>query len=146
MARVERSLLLLVPVSTAYQVVADVSAYPEFLPGCDAVEVLQEQLLDEGVSEVTAKVIASARGLRQEFVTVNTCQPFERIEMNLKEGPFELLDGCWTFKPLSDEGCKVELTLEFVAKGMLMKTLSGVLGPVSDRMVDAFAQRIQALD
>jgi ribosome-associated toxin RatA of RatAB toxin-antitoxin module len=47
---------------------------------------------------------------------------------------------------LGDEGCKVELTLEFVAKGMLMKTLSGVLGPVSDRMVDAFAQRIQALD
>ena len=144
MARVERSLLLLVPASAAYQVVADVQAYGEFLPGCDSVEVLQERTLEDGVSEVTARVTASARGLRQEFVTVNRCQPFERIQMQLQEGPFDRLDGCWTFKPVGDEGCRVELELEFIAKGLLMKTLSGVLGSVSDRMVDAFAERIQS--
>ncbi|MEC7970036.1 MAG: type II toxin-antitoxin system RatA family toxin [Pseudomonadota bacterium] len=144
MARVERSLLLLVPASAAYQVVADVQAYGEFLPGCDSVEVLQERTLEDGVSEVTARVTASARGLRQEFVTVNRCQPFERIHVELQEGPFDRLDGCWTFKPVGDEGCRVELELEFIAKGLLMKTLSGVLGSVSDRMVDAFAERIQS--
>ncbi|MEC7612462.1 MAG: type II toxin-antitoxin system RatA family toxin [Pseudomonadota bacterium] len=144
MARVERSLLLLVPASAAYQVVADVQAYGEFLPGCDSVEVLQERTLEDGVSEVTARVTASARGLRQEFVTVNRCQPFERIQVQLQEGPFDRLDGCWTFKPVGDEGCRVELELEFIAKGLLMKTLSGVLGSVSDRMVDAFAERIQS--
>ena len=144
MARVERSLLLLVPASAAYQVVADVQAYAEFLPGCDSVEVLQERTLEDGVSEVTARVTASARGLRQEFVTVNRCQPFERIQVQLQEGPFDRLDGCWTFKPVGDEGCRVEFELEFIAKGLLMKTLSGVLGSVSDRMVDAFAERIQS--
>ena len=144
MARVERSLLLLVPASAAYQVVADVQAYGEFLPGCDSVEVLQERTLEDGVSEVTARVTASARGLRQEFVTINRCQPFERIQVQLQEGPFDRLDGCWTFKPVGDEGCRVELELEFIAKGLLMKTLSGVLGSVSDRMVDAFAERIQS--
>ena len=144
MARVERSLLLLVPASAAYQVVADVQAYGQFLPGCDSVEVLQERTLEDGVSEVTARVTASARGLRQEFVTVNRCQPFERIQVQLQEGPFDRLDGCWTFKPVGDEGCRVELELEFIAKGLLMKTLSGVLGSVSDRMVDAFAERIQS--
>ena len=144
MARVERSLLLLVPASAAYQVVADVQAYGEFLPGCDSVEVLQERTLEDGVSEVTARVTASARGLRQEFVTVNRCQPFERIHVQLQEGPFDRLDGCWTFKPVGDEGCRVELELEFIAKGLLMKTLSGALGSVSDRMVDAFAERIQS--
>lgn len=144
MARIERSLLLLVPAPVAYRVVADVQAYGEFLPGCEAVEVLQERTLDNGASEVTARVTASARGLRQEFVTLNHCVPFERIQMHLQEGPFERLDGCWTFTPLGDEGCRVELELEFIAKGMLMKTLSGVLGSVSDRMVDAFAERIQS--
>ncbi|GIS20423.1 MAG: hypothetical protein CM15mP120_23390 [Pseudomonadota bacterium] len=107
-------------------------------------EVLQERTLEDGVSEVTARVTASARGLRQEFVTVNRCQPFERIHVQLQEGPFDRLDGCWTFKPVGDEGCRVELELEFIAKGLLMKTLSGVLGSVSDRMVDAFAERIQS--
>ena len=143
MARVERSLLLLVPASSAYRVVADIGAYSEFLPGCEAVEILQEQALGDGVSQVTARVTASARGLRHEFVTVNTCTPDERIEMSLKEGPFQQLEGCWDFKQLGDEGCRVEFELEFVAKGLLMKTLSGVLGSVGDRMVDAFAERIQ---
>lgn len=134
----------MVPVTTAYQVVADVQAYAEFLPGCEAVEVLETRILPEGISEVVAKVTAASRGLRQEFITTNRCQPSQRIQMSLLEGPFERLEGCWTFQALGDEGCRVALDLEFVAKGLLMKTLGGVVGSVSDRMVDAFAERIQA--
>jgi ribosome-associated toxin RatA of RatAB toxin-antitoxin module len=142
--QIQRSLLLMAPVTTAYQVVADVQAYAEFLPGCEAVEVLETRILPEGISEVVAKVTAASRGLRQEFITTNRYQPSERIQMSLQEGPFERLEGCWTFQALGDEGCRVALDLEFVAKGLLMKTLGGVVGSVSDRMVDAFAERIQA--
>jgi ribosome-associated toxin RatA of RatAB toxin-antitoxin module len=142
--QIQRSLLLMAPVTTAYQVVADVQAYAEFLPGCEAVEVLETRILREGISEVVAKVTAASRGLRQEFITTNRYQPSERIQMSLQEGPFERLEGCWTFQALGDEGCRVALDLEFVAKGLLMKTLGGVVGSVSDRMVDAFAERIQA--
>tara|TARA_B100001057_G_scaffold79536_2_gene74701 strand:+ start:2757 stop:3197 length:441 start_codon:yes stop_codon:yes gene_type:complete len=142
--QIQRSLLLMAPAATAYGVVADVQAYAEFLPGCDAVEVLETRMRDDGTSEVVAKVVASARGVRQEFITTNLCQPFERIQMTLQEGPFERLEGCWTFKALGNDGCRVALDLEFVAKGMLMKTLGGLAGSVSDRMVDAFAERIQA--
>ena len=144
MTQIQRSLLLMAPAATAYGVVADVKAYAEFLPGCDAVEVLETRMRDDGTSEVVAKVVASARGVRQEFITTNLCQPFERIQMTLQEGPFERLEGCWTFKALGNDGCRVALDLEFVAKGMLMKTLGGLAGSVSDRMVDAFAERIQA--
>ena len=144
MPQIQRSLLLMAPAATAYGVVADVQAYAEFLPGCDAVEVLETRMRDDGTSEVVAKVVASARGVRQEFITTNLCQPFERIQMTLQEGPFERLEGCWTFKALGNDGCRVALDLEFVAKGMLMKTLGGLAGSVSDRMVDAFAERIQA--
>lgn len=132
------------PVTTAYQVVADVQAYAEFLPGCEAVEVLETRVLEDGISEVVARVTAASRGLRQEFITTNRCQPSHRIQVSLKEGPFERLEGCWTFKALGDDGCRVALDLDFVAKGLLMKTLGGVVGSVSDRMVDAFAERIQA--
>lgn len=132
------------PVTTAYQVVADVQAYAEFLPGCEAVEVLETRMLEDGISEVVARVTAASRGLRQEFITTNRCQPSQRIQMSLQEGPFERLEGCWTFKALGDDGCRVALDLDFVAKGLLTKTLGGVVGSVSDRMVDAFAERIQA--
>ena len=132
------------PVTTAYQVVADVQAYAEFLPGCEAVEVLETRMLEDGISEVVARVTAASRGLRQEFITTNRCQPAQRIQMSLQEGPFERLEGCWTFKALGADGCRVALDLDFVAKGLLMKTLGGVVGSVSDRMVDAFVERIQA--
>ena len=132
------------PVTTAYQVVADVQAYAAFLPGCEAVEVLETRMLEDGISEVVARVTAASRGLRQEFITTNRCQPPQRIQISLQEGPFERLEGCWTFKALGDDGCRVALDLDFVAKGLLMKTLGGVVGSVSDRMVDAFAERIQA--
>ena len=132
------------PVTTAYQVVADVQAYAEFLPGCEAVEVLETRMLEDGISEVVARVTAASRGLRQEFITTNRFPPSQRIQMSLQEGPFERLEGCWTFKALGDDGCRIALDLDFVAKGLLMKTLGGVVGSVSDRMVDAFAERIQA--
>ena len=46
------------------------------------------------------------------FVTSNTCVvENERIAMTLDEGPFEVLDGSWFFKALSDEGCRIDLSL-----------------------------------
>ena len=114
MTQIQRSLLLMAPAATAYGVVADVQAYAEFLPGCDAVEVLETRMRDDGTSEVVAKVVASARGVRQEFITTNLCQPFERIQMTLQEGPFERLEGCWTFKALGNDGCRVALDLSLI--------------------------------
>ena len=40
MPTIRKSALLEVPVELAYAVVADVEAYPEFLPSCDGVQVL----------------------------------------------------------------------------------------------------------
>ena len=62
-----------------------------------------------------ARVTAGAKGMTYSFVTTNTCVENERIDMTLDEGPFEVLEGSWVFKALSDEGCRIDLTLEFVA-------------------------------
>ncbi len=140
-----RSSLLMVPANVAYDVVNDVASYPEFLPGCDSVELLvlgvKDGERDEG--QVRARVTAGAKGMTYSFVTTNTCVLYERIEMTLDEGPFEVLEGSWIFKVLSDEGCRIDLTLEFVAQGMLSRLLSPMANAVADRMVAAFTQRIQ---
>ena len=65
----------------AYKVVADVTKYPEFLPGCDAVAV--EQKTDD---ELDARVTVRASGLVHSFVTTNRCEA-TTITMALKEGP-----------------------------------------------------------
>jgi ribosome-associated toxin RatA of RatAB toxin-antitoxin module len=139
MTILNRSSLLMVPANVAYDVVNDVASYPEFLPACDNVELLTST----GDAQVRARVTAGAKGMTYTFVTNNTCVVNERIEMTLDEGPFEVLEGSWVFKALSDEGCRIDLTLEFVAQGMLSRLLSPMANSVADRMVTAFTQRIQ---
>ena len=68
--KITRSALLEVPVELAYQVVVDVEAYPDFLPGCERVEVLKRT--DTGVE---VKVTVSGAGIKQKFVTVNRHDP-----------------------------------------------------------------------
>ncbi len=136
MTRLSRSALLEVPAEIAYQVVADVTRYPEFLPGCEQVEIKKTR--KDGL---VAKVTVSGKGLTQSFVTTNTHTP-NSILMSLKEGPFKSLEGAWYFSPIGDVGCRIEVRLVFEAKGLLARMLSGLAENVANRMVDAFTQRI----
>ena len=137
-----RSSLLMVPANVAFSVVNDVERYPQFLPGCNNVELLATVGVGDS-EQVKARVTVGAKGMTYSFVTTNTFVANERIEMTLDEGPFEVLEGIWVFKALSDDGCRIDLTLEFVAQGMLSRLLSPMASSVADRMVAAFTQRIE---
>ncbi|MEM7077967.1 MAG: type II toxin-antitoxin system RatA family toxin [Pseudomonadota bacterium] len=140
MPKLTRTVLLEVPASAAFAVVADVEAYPEFLPACDSVEVLSHK--EDGL---IAKVTATGKGMTTAFVTRNVHMPDEALEMRLVEGPLQHLLGKWAFKALGDHGCRVTLDLEYEVGGMLGVLLSGVAEKVADRMVDAFCQRMRRL-
>lgn len=134
-----RTALLEVPTQVAYGVVIDVSQYPQFLPGCEAVEVIQTT-----PSGLVAEVAVAGKGLRERFVTANVHDPYESVTMSLQQGPFEHLQGRWLFTPLGDTGCKVELHIEYLPKGVLARLLSGVADRVANRLVDSFSERISA--
>ena len=140
MRKLTRRALLEVTVATAYQVVCDVVSYPQFVPACDSVTVLEQ--LEDGLR---AKVVVAARGMRQSFTTVNHHVRNERIKMMLEDGPFERLVGEWQFAGIGDAGCRVSLAMDFVPKGMLAMMLSGVAEPVADTLVDAFCERMRSI-
>jgi ribosome-associated toxin RatA of RatAB toxin-antitoxin module len=139
---ITRSCLLLVPVEQAYRVVADVERYAEFLPACRSVSVLERRIDEHQVEWVEAQVTVGKAGAEYEFVTENQGVLNQRIEVQLKRGPFKRLHGLWSFKALGDEGCRIELRLEFEALGVLAGVLNPVAQKAADRMVDAFSQRI----
>ena len=145
MTDLNRSALLMVPVELAFAVVNDILKYPEFLPGCDNVELLEIQTGDDPQSTIKARVDVGAKGMSYSFITRNAWVVNQSIEMFLEEGPFEVLEGIWTFKALSDQGCRIDLSLNFVVKGLLSGLFSPIANSVADRMVDAFTQRIQAV-
>ena len=142
MTEISRSCLLMVPVAHAYDVVSDIQRYPEFLPGCDAVTVLSRHQDEDQVDWVEAKVTAAKAGAKYGFVTLNKGVLNQRIEVSLKSGPFQRLEGEWLFKALGDEGCRIDLQLEFVASGLLAGLIHPIAQKAADRMVDAFSQRI----
>jgi ribosome-associated toxin RatA of RatAB toxin-antitoxin module len=120
-----------------FALVADVAAYPEFLPGCTRGQVLR----DEG-AETTASLSLSRGPFDATFTTRNTLVPPRQLTMELIDGPFKALHGQWTFTPLGDAGCRADLTVRFEFRSRAVDLL---MGPAFERLcneiVDAFVQR-----
>jgi ribosome-associated toxin RatA of RatAB toxin-antitoxin module len=124
-----------------FDLVADVEAYPQFLPGCRAARI------DSRNGDTVIASLMLAQGpLKTEFATRNTLVRPERIAMTLSSGPFRSLSGAWIFAALGESGCQVELDLRFEFDSRPKDLL---LGPVFEslcgQLVDAFVDRARAL-
>lgn len=120
-----------------YHLVNDVEQYPQFLPWCAHVAIL-----NRSANEIEASVTA-AKGLwRKSFTTVNRLLPDEKVEMRLRNGPFRYLEGYWEFKPVADNASHVLFHLSFEFSS---KLLSIAFGPLFQQMagtvLQAFTQR-----
>ncbi|MFT6268974.1 MAG: ribosome-associated toxin RatA of RatAB toxin-antitoxin module [Alphaproteobacteria bacterium] len=137
MPNINKNALVAYSASQMFKLVNDVQSYQHFLPGCRYSEVLS-------VSEhhMEAKMILVKAGIEQELVTRNTLIAGRSIQMSLAQGPFEALSGGWTFTPLSDEACKIELSLDFTFSSTLVDMAFGkVFRSVTSNMVKAFTKR-----
>lgn len=140
MTHIQRSTQVPYGAAEMYQLVTDVAAYPEFLPWCENVEVLQSS-----DSEVLARVTLAASKLRQSFTTRNRMQPQDWVVMELVEGPFKHLTGEWQFEPLPS-GCRVSLDMSFEFKNRLVRmTLGGTFNRLVNSLMDAFIERAHSV-
>jgi ribosome-associated toxin RatA of RatAB toxin-antitoxin module len=89
-----------------------------------------------------AKMVLAKAGIVQELVTSNALIENKSIQMSLADGPFKSLSGGWTFTPLSDEACKIELQLDFTFSNKLVDLAFGkVFKSLTSNMVKAFSDR-----
>jgi ribosome-associated toxin RatA of RatAB toxin-antitoxin module len=141
MREVVRSALMSCTAQQMIDVVNDVEQYPKFLPWCVSSEIL------ESTSDLmVARLVLAKGGIRQSFSTRNRLDVPTRIDISLDEGPFSTLEGRWSFSPLGEEGCKVDMTLRFDFDSRVMNvTLGKVFSSAADRLVDAFCERADML-
>lgn len=124
-----------------FALVADVEAYPTFLPWCGGARLLKREQ-----NMVEAAITIAYKGVNRTFVTRNLLRPAESLEMRLVEGPFRHLYGNWRFLVLEDQACKVELDLEFeVANRIVGTVLNPVFSNIANQLVDAFHRRATEL-
>lgn len=137
MARINRSALVMFSAGQMYALVNDVAAYPAFLPGCAGSAVLEQS--DDSM---LARVEVAKAGIHKAFTTRNRLQTDRQIVMELVEGPFRQLHGVWSFTPLDEDACKVELALEFEFSSRLVELAFGhVFTELVNAMVRAFTLR-----
>src|ERR1700716_4088292 len=117
---VDRSALVAHSAQKMYALVADVESYPQFLPWCDRAVV---SVNEPGRTVATLHI--SFHGSKKEFTTENLHQPGSRIDMKLVSGPFRSLEGSWAFTALSDDACKVELSLRYQFASTLLEKVAG---------------------
>lgn len=124
-----------------FDLVADVPAYPEFMPWCGGARA---QTQEDG--RVRASIDINYRGVRSGFTTLNRHQTARQIDMEFAEGPFSQLAGTWNFAALGEEACKVEFALDYeFAGGLLGRLVAPVFDMIASSFVDAFSARAEAI-
>ena len=137
MKKIEKSALVPYTPEQMFVLVDDIDAYSVFLPWCS-----QSEVVERTADEVKGQLAISYRQLNKSFVTCNINTPHSQIEMQLVEGPFKHLKGLWLFTPLGNDGCKIELNMEFEFANMLLDmTVGPVFGKIANSLVDAFTER-----
>lgn len=139
--KVARSALVAHSVEQMFDLVNDVRRYPEFVAGCVASEVIEEQS-----QLLVATLQLKQAGIGLSLTTRNVLDRPRAMQLSLEEGPLKRLTGGWQFQPLGEAACKVALNLEFELGGTLASFAAGkLLAAVANNLVDGFAKRADQL-
>ena len=123
MAQVNKSVLINHSANRMFELVDDVSRYPEFLPWCGGVDVIKKDL-----HSTIATLHIAYHGLKQQFTTENSKTYPSAMDIQLKDGPFKHLDGSWRFIALNENA-------------FLEKIIAPVFSHIANTFVDGFVAR-----
>jgi ribosome-associated toxin RatA of RatAB toxin-antitoxin module len=99
-------------------------------------------VIEQSDQHMLAKLELRIAGLRVGFTTRNALTAPTRIELQLAEGPFRQLRGLWVFHTLSEDACKVSLSMDFeVANKLVGSAMAIGFQGLADRLVDDFCRQ-----
>jgi ribosome-associated toxin RatA of RatAB toxin-antitoxin module len=134
---IERSALMPYSAQTMYEVVNNVTDYPEFLPWC-----AETKILSQSETSMEAAILMKKAGVNHWFSTSNTLLKNKKIEMTLLDGPFKRLEGGWEFIEFEDQASKIILRLEFeFSHGLGKSLIAPVFTRIANTMVEGFCAR-----
>lgn len=138
---IERSALVPHKPEFLFDLVNDVASYPEFMDGC-----VGSEIYSSSNTEMRARLDLRKGKFAQSFTTENKLNRPNAINMSLVDGPFNVLNGNWSFEAIGDIGTKVSFHLEFEFKNKLLQMTAGKLfESVANQMVDAIVARANQL-
>ena len=135
------------PFSTSemFAVVSDIEKYPQFVPGCAGLRILERETAVH-VETIIAEMKVAFGGLHESYKSkVTLDREKNTVEACHVDGPFDHLDTRWRFLP-RDLGSEVHFKIDFAFRNPLLAAASNL---VFDRMerktTDAFVTRAAQL-
>ena len=128
-----------------YDLVADVGAYPEFLPWTAAARIRRE--VDKGDHTVMdADLVISFKVFRERFTSRVVLWPEQKkIDTEYLDGPFKYMVSNWRFEE-AEGGCLVHFHVDFEFRNAILQGIIGVVfNEAMQRVVRAFEDRARAL-
>jgi coenzyme Q-binding protein COQ10 len=133
-----------VPYSTVqmYDVVADVQAYPQFLPMCEALDLHSRETRD-GLTILIATMRVGYKAIQERFKTQVTLDPAAPLVLvEYLDGPFRRLENRWRFLPVPGGGCDVHFFIDYEFRSPMLGLVMGALfDKAFRRFSEAFEDR-----
>jgi coenzyme Q-binding protein COQ10 len=129
-----------------FGIAADVERYPQFVPWCVALRILQRETV--GPREILlCETIVGFRGLREKYTSRATAIAREhRIDVVQVDGMFRTLDTHWRFTPQDENSCRVDFSIDFEFRSRMLGAVAGAaFGLVVTQMTKAFEERARKL-
>jgi len=132
-----------------YDVVADIEAYPHFVPLCRAATVNRRRVEPNGLVHLSTNLeiaypkLAILEHLKTEVV-------LNPVRLNIRstsdQPPVKHLDSLWRFHSNPKGGCEVEYVLDYqLASRSLQLLLSGMVDWAARKMLAAFEARARTI-
>lgn len=128
-----------------YQIVADVEAYPQFLPLCEALKIESRDVADDKTT-IIATMSVGYKTIRESFRTRVTLTPGEpAILVEYLDGPFRRLENRWRFLPTTT-GSDVHFFIDYEFRSVMLSVLMGALfDKAFRRFSEAFEDRARTV-
>ena len=128
-----------------YDLVADISAYPQFLPWCSAARIRSRSIQGE-CETVEADLVISFKVFRESFASrVELWNMAKKIDTQYLEGPFKHMKSSLEFVD-TPSGCDVRFFVDFEFKNAILRSIIGVVfNEAMQRIVRAFESRAEML-
>jgi ribosome-associated toxin RatA of RatAB toxin-antitoxin module len=123
-----------VDVQTIFDLINNVENYPSFLPWCTKTEVTKES---ENIN--IGKIFISKSFIKWDFSTKNLIDINKSITLSLIDGPFDKLNGKWSFKPLDKNNTLVTLEIDYKFKNSLIEiSIEPIFASIMNSILKSF--------
>ena len=128
-----------------YKIVLDIEKYPDYIPWCSKIEILQRKK-----NEINVIMIVDYKFFPSQKFTSNVIFDLGKLFIKTKyiDGPLKDLHTIWEFKDIKKNKSKVLFSLEFEFKNFFHQKFAELFYPlVENKMIESFIKRAdQILD